>query len=896
MLFTKMQKYQKAFLIFVTALLAVSFGAGTLITRLLDPANLEVAATLEKGKVAISGNQFRKTYRDWSRLYRLAAIISPKAQKIKYKKGEAPQEFLRLAFSKHSTWDAIFSLSKAVIEIDKKLDQQLGSSYKWRSLIKGELGFMGFGGDSYPPAWEEIQFYQKLPAAKKEEALVFTKKDAWNIIMLLHQAKKWGVEVTNTEVREFVEETQRMFGIDEYYERLRNLGFLADSFAEVAHEALMVLKYLRLRNGMATVTSQAAYQQYSKYYTTTKLQWCRLEHTPFRKEVEKNYQQQRLDFYDQKSKERPDYFQIPAVADFDAVLVKTSRFLAQINVSRAELDAAYQKRHPKSEESDEQKIAQEKMKIAQELRQKKAGEQAKAFLRQIRQKIAALSISVPLATIASHYNLKYISDSAISEEEFLDLEDIGSAAAQRQVYRTLAVGKISPILAGKNGVFFMVRLRKLVAPKKLTRKEVSEDDRQFLQRYYHHNQKDFKSGERYRLAYVIADYATIDKNLLVTTQAMQHFYENYKDQLYKISTPQPPQKKDAKATAPEKKDAKAAPEKKEAVAYRPFAEVKADLEARVANFMKIKEMQKIHVVHEACKVKSKDLDKGKDLNIGAIVKEMARQIMSARDGLQYSEDTQLRTLAEIREDNPTGDPDFPGDLSAKTEISDIKDSSKGKYFYKVLGHQDVEATEFAKIISRVKEHFLKAQATGQARQRLVQLEKSYQQRQRELQRQLSQRIASWKRKKEPTAAPEPQQLQRLENEKKQLPFRLFQLMTRQQNLTCQETLDFEKISEVEALKDVPGINRILNLPRGKTSVVVDGKRGQAILAQLVAKQAPQPEAIEASKLQKIKKLMWQREYRASHARLINYEMLKLTLGLEIKDSEFSEEDYRSDGI
>ena len=193
MLFTKMQKYQKAFLIFVTALIAVSFGAGTLITRLLDPSNLEVAGTLEKGKVEISGNDFRKTYRDWSRLYRLAMIISPKAKKIQYKKDESPQDFFRLAFSRHPIWDAIFSLSEAIIGLDKQLDQQLGVSYKWRSLIKGELGFMGFGGDSYPPAWEEMQFYQNLKQKNKEKALQgFTKKDAWNIIMLSHQAKKMG--------------------------------------------------------------------------------------------------------------------------------------------------------------------------------------------------------------------------------------------------------------------------------------------------------------------------------------------------------------------------------------------------------------------------------------------------------------------------------------------------------------------------------------------------------------------------------------------------------------------------------------------------------------------------------------------------------------------------------
>ena len=358
---------------------------------------------------------------------------------------------------------------------------------------------------------------------------------------------------------------------------------------------------------------------------------------------------------------------------------------------------------------------------------------------------------------------------------------------------------------------------------------------------------------------------------------MQHFYENYKDQLYKISVPQPKEKKDDKALPPP-------------ISYRPFAEVKTDLEARVANFMKIKEMQKIHVVYEACK------SKGKDLNIGPIVKEMAQQIMSARGGLQYTEDTQLRTTAEIRSDNPTGDSAFPGDLSSKTELSEIKDSSKGKYFYKVLAHQAAEEPEFAKIVNRVKEHFLKDQATEQARQRLVQFEKSYDQHRQALEQQLAKRIDAWKSKKQPLTTEQQQQIDRLETEKKQLPFHLFQLMARQEKITCLETPSFEKITEVEDLKDVAGINRILNLSLGKTAIVIDGKRSQAILAQLIAKKAPEPEAIEPSKLQKIKKLLWQRQYRASHAQLINYDMLKLTMGLEIKDSEFYDEDYRSDDI
>ena len=40
----------------------------------------------------------------------------------------------------------------------------------------------------------------------------------------------------------------------------------------------------------------------------------------------------------------------------------------------------------------------------------------------------------------------------------------------------------------------MVRLRKLVSARKLTREEVSGDDQLFLQRYYHHNKQNFKLG------------------------------------------------------------------------------------------------------------------------------------------------------------------------------------------------------------------------------------------------------------------------------------------------------------------------------------------------------------------------------------------------------------------
>jgi len=100
------------------------------------------------------------------------------------------------------------------------------------------------------------------------------------------------------------------------------------------------------------------------------------------------------------------------------------------------------------------------------------------------------------------------------------------------------------------------------------------------------------------------------------------------------------------------------------------------------------------------------------------------------DALKYVEDTQLLTKEEIQEKNPVGSTDFVDNLDKKGEISEVKDSKKGKYFYKVLAYEEEQDSEFNKVKDKVKEEFLKAMALAKLREQITlwksQYERQYQ--------------------------------------------------------------------------------------------------------------------------------------------------------------------------
>ena len=193
-MFTRMQKYHKIFLVFVTALIAASFGLGGLIDRLLDPENLEVMGTFQ-GEGKISKSLFHKAVRDWTVFWRFATYLSPKAKKIQIvKQGESPQQYAYLLYMPNSVWDSIFSLREDVSKLDQELDEQLSHPYKWTSILKGDFDFLGINHlQAYPPRWEELEFYKRLPDKKREKLFQPpSKTDIWNMLMILHQANQWG--------------------------------------------------------------------------------------------------------------------------------------------------------------------------------------------------------------------------------------------------------------------------------------------------------------------------------------------------------------------------------------------------------------------------------------------------------------------------------------------------------------------------------------------------------------------------------------------------------------------------------------------------------------------------------------------------------------------------------
>lgn len=880
-MFTRMKKYHKAFLIFVTVIIAASFGMGTVCMRLADKEDLQVVATFSQNNV--TGYQFREAKKHWPALFQLAESISPRAKLLVSKDGfedstaiygfmcarrpemldipyfpQRMREMLSPRLPAYQIWDAIYSLREEVAKVERRFLTKLESPDVRDKLLQGQADVVD----------EEIRFYQTLGEEERKKLRTTRLEviDAWNMIMLHRQAQEWGVQVTEAEIDALIAKTKKAYVTPQAMdEAMKAVGIYAQEFRNALRKVLMILKYLEVNN-QPKISMKSVYENYKKFHTRYAIQWVQFDHSLWKAADEKAYLESRLAFYDRKLKESPNYFQMPATADFEYVFVKNEQFLDKVKPSEAEIESEWKKEQENKKNLDpnaqEEGEASQRKAVVERIKATRALNIAKSMISEVYERVLPYASNIDFEVIAGQNGFIAEKHTGISEEEFLSSQTertnfAATSEAKTYIYQKLQVGGISPILTYKGEGHFFLRLLKKTPARLIQREEIEKDDSLFLQRYYFHNKQELQGGKRYRVGYVIADASNIEKEMLVTTRRMFEFYEKYKDQLYKVE----PVEEKSMSPAKDAKDGKDAKEIVKAVSYKPFEEVKDDLEKRVTNYIKSNEIRKIHIVHEICK------EKGKDANIGVIVKELAREIMLSPESMKYVETQGFSTPAEMKWNNPVQNPDLaiavPEDASG---LSKIEDSKIGKYFYKILETQESKENKFSDLRGEIKEHFLKGDAMEKARRAAEMFGRKY------------------------------YQATQIEQKDK---VRFFQILANLENLKLSQNQDFEKASEIDALKTATGLDTILQGSKSGdvTSPVSDRDKGVVILAQITEKKAPEASMVSEKDRSYIHNLLWEMESRKLRANFLDHESLSKKMGLVKKtDLAYGEDsdDYRED--
>lgn len=984
-MFTRLQKYHKAFLIGVTVLIAASFGMGTVILSLVSKEDITEVATLSGQK--ITSSEFHGAYGEWNSIYKLALILSPKAKRFKsapeilsqIQTSRSMQEragilFHNFAFA-NPVWDTIFSLKEEMARIDYQLSSQIiDNPVRSRQLFGEEIGMIE----------EELKYYVTLPE-KQRDAMrgVLEKRDIWNLLMLYQQAKYAGIRVTESEIENFIADIVKGVGGEERYrEILENERILETSMPKLAETALTVVKYIGARYGGAQTSLQVAYETYAESNVQHRLQWVRFQED-WQKTDDEKYRELRLRFYDEKRQNNPQYFMLPAHADFECVFLKCADLVEE--VKEEEVDAEYAKRQERA--VDEEEAEAQKAKIREEIKRDQAGEKAKALLGQLREQISAAGADAPLESLAFENNISYESCRAISEENFLKQAQAGTEEARDFIFQKLEVNATSPVLANKKDVYFFVRLDQRTPAKQIAREDIEKDASLFLERYYRNDIKpELDFPERYSVEYVLMDHGVLRQNLLIPTPEMKaRFYEKYKELMY--------------------------PEGQK------FEAVLDDMQERMANFASIREMQNFHMVRAKCENPSKpdrlftvgeehvqslnggmisaelkqefirygyplvnpwctktsdenkwmvqetpkmyyaekrpdkiniyaqyenlgwpdalfsvslkyekDLEKGevpaqlqeefqkngygigqakgikleenrwviqempktyyiekdmdklhvypetaKDVDL-AVVVSLIKQAMLVPDSLQYVK-TPFLTEEEILQSNPTGDPDFNLYLPPD-QLSDVRDSSEGKYFYKVKREHFDSNREFKDLEKNVKEHFLKMQAMKQGRKTAEEIRTRYAQ-------SIEKSKVAWK--------DNPQKLERL-------PMELLRTLALEYGLTCHTTAYFKNLQEVKELANAGELNKIIHpqppakaMETGEIAPPVEEKgTGSVLLVQMLDQRRPTADEVGYANLERIQSILQDHWYRKELSSLLHYERLKKEMRLEVKDTKYED--------
>ncbi len=873
-MFTKLQKYHKAFLYFVTALIAVSFGMGGVIFALLDPSNRQIVGSFSKGNVEISKREFNTSWENWQQFFELAKVLSYKSLKIQQIRKDAnPEEYRQLLYAKNPIWDAIYSLREDVAKLDQKYNEQIGDPNIWKWIARGYID----------PMRIEAAFYQELSEQERADAQrKLVRSDAWTLLMLLQKSKDLGIVVSDDEVKEFIANTRKSYpgGPQVFAERLANLKVTAVALEETVKNTLSILKYLNARTANIKVSTESIYKQYAEWNTQYSFQWLNISYKNFLVQNDADYLKERLAFYDEMNKKNPNYFKIPAVATFDYVGLSAKSLEIQVQISEDEINKEFYTKH-KDDDLDEtnpkvaQKVQEEKKEIERKLRTERANTKALNMVRDVQEKIVNLGESAALEMIAANCNLEYKNWQDVSEDQFSKQAEF-QGQTKDMVYLTLKPGQISAVIDANDSEeykkYFFLRLNKRVESSLPTKEELEKNELLFLERFYINEINKFKTNETYNIGYVIADYETIAKNLIVTNKEKMDFYEKYKGQLYTVEIKNETGKVET--------------------TYRKFEEVESDITPKLQRLLAIQELQKLHEIHRFCK------EKGKDFQLETAVKEIAQQIMLVPESIRYIEST-AKNLEEVQRSNPAGDDEIFR-LVEDGNLSDVKNTEQGKYFYKVLVHEKNENQEFAKIREQVKETFLKTRAMKVAEGALKEWHELYQQQYQDIRTEIEQNYDQkikvlWQARDSANESDKQKitaQSDLLAQEKKarleSVSNDLFKTLAVQKgvSITTSNFLTEEEMyraKEFRALSNNFGQLTALEVG-GITNPIVSESAGELFLAQLIAKKLPILSEIPESDITRIRNMMWQRNYQSHLMGFLTHKTLAEEMGF--KDHEY----------
>ena len=679
-MFTKMQKYHKAFLIAVTVIIATSFGMGSVCMRLANRSQEEVIATFSAGEIKLG--DFREAKNSWDTVFHLAERISTKACYL-LKRG-----YLKNPPYESELWDSIYSLREDVVAIEMAAKQEYLNALLNDTVIEGTAQSV------YLKRQTSKKYYDGLKDTQKGSlAGPISDKNIYTLMMLLAEAKLWKIDVSESEITEFMQETQRAFpNAQAYHSFFTKRRIQENQFRPVAKDVLMVLKYLKLRCAIShKVGMNAVYETYADNHSKYRLQWISI------KPEKVDYEKEKLAFYEEKIKENPDYFKTSAKADFEYVHISIYPFLSKVKVAEADIQAEYKKQQAGTKDVPEMDRTT-KSRIRFQLMAKGARSKAKEYLEKLRKKILELGSSVSLEAIANQEKFfTYKKLEEISEEKILKEKQVNSAFAQKYLYNTKDE-KISGVLPdaekNENG-YVLIQILKRVPAKKLTKEDVLKNDDLFLRSYYKNNKAKLMGNYKCRLYAVVLDYDVLNRNLLVPTSQVKEFYKKYKDHLYRIN--------------PKEKVAK----------YIPFEKVKDKLRKTVVNYYRLKELQKIHFLLKIYK------DKGKDANLKNIV-IASQKFMQVPGCLKYTEipeSPRWMSFSEMRKHNPTGDPNYFPEF--QREKMQVKDAPNGNRYFSYFDYQISQAKDFELMREEVKEHFLNQRSEAKARKVVENLRRKY---------------------------------------------------------------------------------------------------------------------------------------------------------------------------
>lgn len=844
-MFTTIEKYQKAFLVFITVLLTAAFGLGGVCFTIFDPSNFTSIASIGELNKNYSESQFTVALQHWRGLHRLSRKMSPQAKAAGAQIDRQDyQQYIRFMqgmildqMEAPPIWNQIYMLSGGVQQVDAEIDKQIESTPN--PLTAQEI------------LQRRIDAYLNMSEENKKKAQEpLTEKDVWKCLILAEEAASYGIQVSNVEIDNVVRNTMDRLGGRQAFNRelSESMRMLYSDFRNVISDAIMIAKLIDTKASTIKVRSKEVFENVKSDYQEFQVDYVIVNSNSFMAKNEADYRKKRIAFFEKN--QEPTFFQTSPSATFEFVYANEEAFMPQVTPSEEEIkkyaEENIERYRDHEEDFLEEVVELKRGRIIDDLNASIAKQKAQTALSSLRLTLGSLTGKVPLATIAKSYNLSYGQHADVAATSFLDLKDVGTTSAKKQIYESLKPGDFSRVFAGRTQGYFFVRLTDLAADSKLSKEDIANDEVAFLKAYYENNKWDFKSVDEYRLAYIVADYDEIDKSLIPTTNDLKQFYDKYKEELYKTED-----------------------------GYKEFAAVKDDALSRAKNLLKTRILQKIAAVQKQCK------NLGNNANVGPAVEELGRRV-----GLKYYESTSLQTIDEIKKENVPGDDNFSPNINKDTKVSDVVDYKNGKYFFIVLEHKSKNGEKFEEVREEVKEKFLQKQAVDAAKEFADNLAAEF-------------TSTLEKAKQSIDKYFEGKDAKEIESEKvaklEKLPQEVFRTIALKHSLKYQRSAPFVNISDVSGLSNFNTIDtEIKKASIGSVGVPVESSEGKSVcLFLLNSKREPTLNEIPQTKLVNIQQGLWELRYREKlRSEFVNYERLaeKFSFSLDDRAEELNEDE------